>query len=797
MNVTIFKSLFGSKDVPYIVHIDKVIDRIKNGKSKELLSKIRLEEDKSKRDALKRNLPAILFSGEFSERNKKGCKVHSGLMITDFDNFPNEEEYERIWTELTQNPHVYCVFMSPSGKKGLKAVIRIPPCDIHAHTRYFKQFNEEFQIDYWDRSNSDISRVCFESYDPDIYVNKEAEVYSPTLEDKGFNTQEHSVVTPVIEEAEIIKRIMSWNWSKSYSPGQRNSYIYDIAGAFCEFGISQETTYSYIRQNIINDDFEDKRLRNTIANSFRNRVPNSRVFEDRKKRDQLKRDIANKEKIDVINKYHLSEDEYEELKQQDEDNQFWFITQDKHGNEKVSIDPYKYKTFLERNGFKKHFQSGAQKPTLVKINSNKVTETSAEKIKDFVLTYLLEMEEIVVWNYCANFQMLFTESYLSMLDTVELFMLRDTKDLSFIAFDNGILKVTPTHTELIDYIDVNGYIWENHIIKHDFIPDKNINNDYRKFIHNVSGGAIDSFETVLGYLCSTYKNKMNNKAVILNDEVISDNPEGGTGKGLFAQGVSQIRRTSILDGKTFDDKKSFPYQTVSPETQILIFDDVKRNWDFESKFSLVTEGMTLERKNKDAIKLSVEDSPKLLVSTNYAIKGEGNSHDRRRFELEMAQYYGRNHTPEDDFGKQLFVEWDKDHLNRFYNYMVSCIQKYFNKGLVAQDAKNIKLRKFIAETSMEFHEWISDVNNFPINLRNVKSVYFDRFTTDYKDFNKLSRKRFTIWVQKYASFIGLNYKDGNSNGERWFGIFNESVSESNKSVSEDDKSVLSDYDVPF
>ena len=121
------------------------------------------------------------------------------------------------------------------------------------------------------------------------------------------------------------------------------------------------------------------------------------------------------------------------------------------------------------------------------------------------------------------------------------------------------------------------------------------------------------------------RNKMNNKAIILNDEVISDNPEGGTGKGLFIQGIKQLKKTSILDGKAFDDKKSFPYQTVSQDCTVLVFDDVKQNFNFESKFSLVTEGLTLERKNKDAIKLSVEESPKLVISTNYAIKGAGNS----------------------------------------------------------------------------------------------------------------------------------------------------------------------------
>jgi len=225
-----------------------------------------------------------------------------------------------------------------------------------------------------------------------------------------------------------------------------------------------------------------------------------------------------------------------------------------------------------------------------------------------------------------------------MLDTIELKMLNDEKHKSFIAFQNGILEITKESIKLVDYIDVNGYVWKSQIINRDFKQLNNFENEYKKFISNISNNEPLAVEVVIGYLMSTYKNKMNNKAVILNDEVISDNPEGGTGKGLFVQGLKQIRKVSILDGKSFDDKKSFPYQTVSQETNVLVFDDVKKNSDFESKFSLVTEGMTLERKNKDAIKLKVEESPKMLLSTNYAIKGEGNSHDRRRHEIEIAQY---------------------------------------------------------------------------------------------------------------------------------------------------------------
>jgi len=160
----------------------------------------------------------------------------------------------------------------------------------------------------------------------------------------------------------------------------------------------------------------------------------------------------------------------------------------------------------------------------------------------------------------------------------------------------------------------------------------------------------------------------------------------------------------------------------------------------------------------------------MVISTNYAIKGEGNSHDRRRHEIEIAQHYGRNNTPFNDFGKQLFDDWTKEEFNAFDNYMVHCLQLYLNKGLIKQDGKNKNLRKFIAETSMEFNEWLEEFK-LPINKRLNKKEYFNNFTTEYQDYKKwLSNKKFNIWIKKYAKYKQLEYDDGVSNGERWFSL---------------------------
>ena len=767
-NISVFKSLLKSKDVPYIIPLWKSLERIRIGKSKDLVESIRNESNKEKRNLLKRDLPCILFAGEFKERNKNGLIQHSGLMVVDFDGYENESVMLDEFEKLKQNKHFVSIFVSPSGN-GLKGVVTIPICDKIEHEKYFKQFAKDFEFDYFDKSNCNVDRVCYESYDPNIYINYEAELYNPILIDEGFSVQERTPLIPLNDEDKIIEKIMRFNWKKDFREGERNAFIFDLAGAFCEYGVSEYNAIGYILANVVIGEFTESEAKTTIKSAYKRRQFGSKYFEDYHKIDKIKTDLKSGKK-EVLEKYNIEEDVYNEIKEVAEIEDFWFLN--KKCN--IQINSLKYKLFLERNGFKKHFPNDAEKPQFVFVSSNKVEVTNITKIKDFVLNYLIERGELDVWNYCASFQNLFSENYLSMLESIDLMMLSDGRTYSYISFNNGILKITKDKIELIDYIDIDGYVWKSSIIERDFIELEDNENDYKKFINNISSNEPYPIECTIGYMLSNYKNRSNNKAVILNDETITDNPEGGTGKGLFVQGLSQIRKTSIIDGKQFDSKKSFAYQTVSLDTKILVFDDVKKNFDFEDKFSLVTEGITLERKNKDAIKLNVHDSPKLLLSTNYAIKGEGNSHDRRRHELEIAQYYGRKLTPSDEFGRELFDEWEIEDFNKFDNYMVECLQKYLKDGLVKQNAKNIKLRKFIAETSMEFYEWIQDNDNFPINKRNDKKTYFENFIQEYQDYKLwLKRKRFDIWVQKYATFIGSEYQTDVSNGLRWFMISNE------------------------
>lgn len=768
----------GIKDVSspaYLISLEKCVERIKYGTTilKENIANIRSEKNKDRRNLLKTSLYCIIPAGEFSTRTDQGLKKHSGLMVMDFDHI-KKDEIDAFKKELIKNKSVAVCFLSPSSD-GLKAFIRIEPCDQEEHRRLFKAFLDEYNYPYTDRSNVNPSRVCYESFDPDIYVNFKAEVYTSTKLAEGYSYTEREAVLPVTDDNEKIRRIMAFNWKKDFVEGERNAFIFDLSGMLCEYGVDKTQAEGYIINNVVIGDFSEREVLTTIRSAYKSRSFGIKYFEDKQKESVIRRDLCLSREV-VMKKHAIDEETYIKIKDEHEHANYWIIKEEK-GGRRVKIDPYNFKLFLEQSGFKKYYPYSALKSQFVRIQENKVSDTSKEVIKDFVLNDLLVRGETMVWNYFSSYPGAFSEDFLQMLDTIELDILRDTATTAYFAYKNGVLEVTKDATNFVSYLDLNKYIWASHIIDRNYVATTNEKNHFKTFINNVSNGNPRPIEVSIGYMLHTYKNLSNNKALIVNDAIISDTPEGGTGKGLIFQGISQMRRVEVLNGKQHDDKNRFSYQTVPLDVQVLVFDDVKKNFDFESQFSVITEGIILERKNKDAIKLTVNDSPKIGITTNYAIKGSGNSHTRRRHEIELQQYYNGNRTPYDEFGCHLFVEWsDKDFIP-FDAYMIQCLQMYMTFGLVKQESENIKLRQFISSTNSDFYEWVSNTANVPLNKRCNKKKKFLLFIEEYSDYAKYRQKTFTIWIELYAKLIEGRYTQGSSNGNHWFAIEKDGVAD--------------------
>jgi len=771
--VTIFKDIHDT-DAPFHRPVDKILQRIKDGSSKELVEKIRKVKDKSQKDDLKKKLPAICFSGTFTKRNDSAIHEHSGLICIDFDGYDNQKTLLAEKNLLSKDKYTYAVFISPSGL-GLKVLVKIPE-DKDNHKDYFNSLKNHYDSVHFDVSCKNISRVCYESYDPKIYINPESNKWTKidSKEYQEISTEKITSTIPITDEQKIIRILTTW-WEKKYPmvEGQRNHNCFILASSFNDFGISQALA-EYVLHNYASEDFNSNEIKRTIDSAYANTHNfRSRFYEDEEKMNKIRAKVHKGEKKEAIKDYlqdnnitdKAADKIIEKVEKEEGGSTFWSVS-DKG---RINIIPFMFKKFLEDNGFYKFNPDGTKNYVFVKVTNNLIDHTSENEIKDFVLNFLLDKEIIEVYNYFASLPKLFKEDFLTLLSSIDIFFIEDTKHTAYLYYQNCAVKVTAKNVEVIDYIDLGGYVWREQIIERDFNFCKSLACDYRKFIENICNGdmsRVESMESTIGYMLHGFKNLSYCPAIILNDEVISDNPEGGTGKGIFMNALSHMKKLVVIDGKSFDFAKSFPYQLVSTDTQILCFDDVRKNFNFERLFSVVTEGLTLEKKNKDAIKIPFNKSPKISITTNYAITGKGNSFERRKWELELTQHYSKDYTPLMEFGKLMFGDWDNEEWCTFDNYMITNLQTYLSKGLIKSSFVNLRVRQLSAETCHEFIEWcglINGVDGTSILEEDatlyMNEMYFN-FVEEYPDFGPkakmtISRTRFYKWVYAYAL-----YKEG-------------------------------------
>jgi hypothetical protein len=259
MQITIFKNIFSKE--PHFITVDKALERIKLGASKALVLDIRLALDKEKANKLKLNLPSICFSGKFGvDRKDEQLVQHSGFLVLDFDDISDLRDKQ---TEIIQKDFVYACWVSPSGN-GLKALVKI--ADGKKHREHFQSLQEIFpEID---RSGINVSRVCYESFDPDIYVNEKAVVFTKAKKIEKIVVNE----IETIDDSENFRRILKWltNKNDAFVTGERNTYIFKLASACCRFGINEEAALSLISaEYLVSNDFTMSEMRGAVKSGYR------------------------------------------------------------------------------------------------------------------------------------------------------------------------------------------------------------------------------------------------------------------------------------------------------------------------------------------------------------------------------------------------------------------------------------------------------------------------------------------------------------------------------------------------
>lgn len=197
---------------------------------------------KDEANNLKLALPPICFSGTFDRREDSGLTQYSQLVCIDVDDVRDLNTFRK---EMKDVPFVYSCFVSPSGK-GLKILIFHDCPDSSRHGDIYWHIGEKLGLTRrtdltFDTHCSNLSRACFFSYDPTLFINANAKTFPiapATLTQRPKPTtvfSTHDSLQPVIAKAvptdyEGLKRyknsfvgeIEEFERFRSFHPGVRN-----------------------------------------------------------------------------------------------------------------------------------------------------------------------------------------------------------------------------------------------------------------------------------------------------------------------------------------------------------------------------------------------------------------------------------------------------------------------------------------------------------------------------------------------------------------------------------------------
>lgn len=201
MVVSIFKNF---NEVVQNSKVVEVLNDIKTGKYINVITYLRKSLAESKMEAYeraKKSLPAFTPSASFKGGRKlEFVTAYTQIVVLDIDKL-TKEQLTNAKALAQETPYTYSAFISPSGN-GLKIFVRVNSSQENHKEAFLalQKFYEEFLSLPIDKSGKDVTRLCFVSYDTDLYLNENATVYPvistedlrPFFSDEETEPQEHT-----------------------------------------------------------------------------------------------------------------------------------------------------------------------------------------------------------------------------------------------------------------------------------------------------------------------------------------------------------------------------------------------------------------------------------------------------------------------------------------------------------------------------------------------------------------------------------------------------------------------------
>ncbi|ENA1802809.1 virulence-associated E family protein [Flavobacterium psychrophilum] len=272
--VTIFKNF---NEVVEHKSLLTILDEIKTGKYKPGIVYLRKSLAENKTEAYnkaKKSLPAFTPSAKFvGGRKLEFLAEYSKCIILDIDKL-NEKDLQNATHLANQSEFTFASFISPSGN-GLKILVNISS-DKANHKEAFllvqAHYESILKLEI-DKSGKDVTRLCFYSFDENLYLNENASVFDCepkqiVIENEMQQSQTADIGPSTLDFRLLYEHCIKFTEKKvQYANGSRNVFVHQLACNMNRKAVPMDIALNFIQTDF---NFDDKEVLQAVTSAYGN-----------------------------------------------------------------------------------------------------------------------------------------------------------------------------------------------------------------------------------------------------------------------------------------------------------------------------------------------------------------------------------------------------------------------------------------------------------------------------------------------------------------------------------------------
>ena len=272
--ITVFKNF---NEVIEHKKIEEVLQEIKNGKYKPGIIYLRKSLAEKKEEAYnkaKKSLPAFTPSGKFvGGRKLEFLTEYSKFIILDIDKL-SANDLQNAKHLANQSEFTFASFISPSGN-GLKILVKIDTSKSEHKETFLKvqaHYENILKLEI-DKSGKDLTRLCFYSWDENLYHNPDATVFANEVKQSVIASETKQSPSldfrpSTLDFDAIYNHCVNFTEKKvQYVNGSRNVFVHQLACNLNRKGISLQEALGYIMTDF---GYDEKEVTQAVNSAYGN-----------------------------------------------------------------------------------------------------------------------------------------------------------------------------------------------------------------------------------------------------------------------------------------------------------------------------------------------------------------------------------------------------------------------------------------------------------------------------------------------------------------------------------------------